>query len=114
MPIVAEQTFRIHHVATGWQGATYEINMSPGNVFAKIALNLIYEHTRTRDDVPPYDSQHTDFKIARIKRKRSDGVIEWIDIWSNGAYDPNMLGILISTYAADTEWYGILILEYWG
>lgn len=93
--------------------ATYEFNVCPTNVYAKVALNFYVEYTRGSTDTPPYDGQHAGITIKTIRRQRSDGVIVQEDINSNGVYKEKMTNVTIQLYGRDTYIHGILVIEYW-
>ncbi len=107
MPIVAEATYRYNLTALGLVSAAWEVNMPPGNVYAKVALNGYFEYSRSSD-------RSASISIKSIKKKSSDGVITQVDINSNSAYDPQMTNITVALFGYDVAISGIVIVDYWG
>lgn len=114
MTIVGEVSFDYFHDAQGAHSATYEINFGLRNVYAKVALSSYVEYVRTSGNTPPYDAQFSVIRIKSIKRKRSDGLIEQVDVESNGVYEPNLNSLTLFLYGHDTLFNAIVIIEYWG
>jgi hypothetical protein len=112
--IIAEWNYTYVHDAQGAHSASYEVNMNPSRVLAKVALNEYIEYVRGSTETPPYDGQYAVIRINSIRRKRNDGLIEQVNIGSNVVYDDRMTSITIFVYGNDTYFIGILQLEYWG
>ena len=108
MPIVGEQTYLVIHDHGGNPGPvdrTHELNMAPSNVFAKVAL---FEAIG--------DGDWHILRIKSIKHKRSDGIIEQVDINSNAGIrstNDKYYSVYLPPGRRMT-FGGILILEYWG